>query len=125
MLFLGHRPPNDISPAQRVSRQGAEDLHDLLLVNNAAVGHVQNAGQQRVQIGYPLRMVAVLDVFGNGIHRAGTVQGDHGDEILQRLRAQLDQHVLHAAGFVLEYAVGAALRQHPVHRRVVIRHMGD
>ena len=35
------------------------------------------------------------------------------------LRAQLDQHVLHAAGFVLEYAVGATLRQHPEHRRVV------
>ena len=38
VLFLGHGPPDNVRPAQGVARQVPENLHHLLLVDDAAAG---------------------------------------------------------------------------------------
>ena len=38
-LFLAHCAADGVSPAEAVAREGAENLHDLLLIDDAAVGH--------------------------------------------------------------------------------------
>ena len=42
VLFLGHGAAHQIRPAIGVARQLAADLHDLLLIDDAAVGDVED-----------------------------------------------------------------------------------
>ena len=42
VLFLGHGPADNVGPAQGVARQIPENLHHLLLVDDAAAGGLQN-----------------------------------------------------------------------------------
>ena len=44
------RPARFVSPAEAVTREGAENLHDLLLIDDAAVGHAENIPEQRVLV---------------------------------------------------------------------------
>ena len=46
-LLLGHGPAHHVRLAQGIARQLLEDLDDLLLVHDAAVG----AGEDRLQLG--------------------------------------------------------------------------
>ena len=84
-LFLGHGTAHQIASAQRIPGQLLHDLHDLLLVNDTAVGRFQDGLQLRAVVGDRLGMVFAPDVLGNEIHGARTVQGNTGDDVLQAL----------------------------------------
>ena len=49
-FFLAHCTADGVSPAETVTREGAENLHDLLLIDDAAVGHAENIPEQRVLV---------------------------------------------------------------------------
>ena len=49
---------------------------------------------------------------GDGVHRAGAVQGDDGGDVLDVLGLQPQAHAGHAGGLHLEHAAGFALGQH-------------
>ena len=118
-FFLGHGAPHHIGPAQRITGQLAENLHNLLLIDNAPIGHLQDFFQPRVAVGHLFRMMAVFHIGGDELHGARPVQGDHGDQIFQGFGAQIHNHPLHAGGFKLENPLCCTACQHVIHRAVV------
>ena len=56
VLFLAHRAADHVGLAEREAREALEDLDDLLLIDDAAVGDLQNWPQQRVLIADLLRI---------------------------------------------------------------------
>ena len=72
-----------------------------------------------------IRLVAVAQIGGNGVHGTRAVQTDQSDDIFKVLGLQAHKHLLHAGGFQLEHALGIALPQHFVGIRVVIIQLAD
>ena len=120
-LLLAHGPAEHIRLAQGVPRQLLEDLDDLLLIDDTAVGD----GQDRFQLGDDIADLAGVmlagDELGDRIHGAGTVQGDDGGDILDALGLQTYADAGHAGGFHLEHTVGFAVGEHFVGLRVPLR----
>ena len=125
VFLLAHGAADIVCLTEGEARQLAEDLHDLFLIDDAAVGHVQNMGQLRGLVADLIRLVAVAQVGGDGVHGAGAVQADQSDDVFQILRLQAHQHLLHAGGFQLEHALGIALAQHFIGVRVVVVQLLD
>ncbi len=73
--------------------------------------------------GRPWLAVFAAAVFGDVGHRAGTVEGDGGDQVLEPVGAHLAQRVAHALPFHLEHPAGLAAAQHLVGFLVVERQM--
>ena len=119
MLLLGHGAAHQVAAAHGVARQVAHDLHDLLLIHHAAVGHVQDGLQLRRDVAHAVRVLLARHVAGDRLHRPRTVQRNRGDDVLEVARAHALQELPHARGFQLEHAVGVALGDHVVHARVV------
>ena len=95
VFLLAHGTADIICLPERKARQLPEDLHDLFLIDDTAIGHIQNVGQLRGLIADFVRFMAVAQVGRDGIHRAGAVQADQSDDIFQILRLQAHQHLLH------------------------------
>ena len=72
-LFLGHGAPQQVASSQRVSCQIPHNLHDLLLVDDAAIGRGKNRLQLGAVISDVIHMVLALDILRYEIHRARTV----------------------------------------------------
>ena len=125
MLLFAHGAADIVCLPEREACQLTEDLHHLFLIHDASVGHVQNMRQLRGLVADLIRLVAVAQIGGDGVHGAGTVQADESDDIFKVLRLQAHQDLLHAGGFQLEHAFGIALPQHPVGVRVVIVQLLD
>ena len=111
-LFFGHGPADHIRLAQGVTGQLLEDLDDLLLIHDAAVGSGEDRLQTGVLIGHQLGVVLTGHEPGDGVHGAGAVQGDDGGDVLDVLGLQPQAHTGHAGGLHLEHAAGFALGQH-------------
>ena len=109
-LLLADRLDERVCVAQRDVPQPVADLHDLFLVGHDAVGLFEDLGHDRVGQG-PFGAVLAVDVVGDQDHRAGTVQGVGGDQVLDAVRLHLHQQVLHPARFELEDALGPAVRE--------------
>ena len=78
VLFLGHGPAHQVAAAHGIAGHIPHHLHDLFLIHQAAVGHLQDGLQQRGFVGHLLRVELVLHKPGNGIHGAGAVQRHNG-----------------------------------------------
>ena len=123
MLLFAHGAAHDVRSAEAVAGKLAEDLHDLLLIDDATVGHLEDALQARMLVANVLGMMAAVDIGGNAVHRTRTIERENGDQILDTIGAQLRQHILHAAALKLEHALGQAARDHGEHRRIVVAHI--
>ena len=120
-LLFGHGPADHVGLAQGIASQLLEDLDDLLLIDDAAIGVGEDRPQGGVLIGDLLRVLLAGDEPGDGVHGAGAVQGDDGGDIFDGLGFQPHAHAGHAGGLHLEHAGGAALGQHVHHLGVVLR----
>ena len=89
VLFLAHCAAHEVASAIGIARQRAHDLHDLLLIDHAAVGGAEDRLQKRVQIRHAAGVVLALDIAGDLLHRARTVEGDACDEVLKAVRLEL------------------------------------
>ncbi len=69
----------------------------------------------------PCLAVLAPAIIRNAGHRAGPVQRNRGDQVLEPVRTHLAQRVAHALAFHLEHPAGIAARQHLVGLRVVQR----
>ena len=119
-LFLGHGAAHQVGAAVGVPAQFTDDVHDLLLVDDAAVGRRQDGFQLRAQIRDLLRMLLALDVGRDGVHRTGPVQRNACDQVFQTGRAQVLHEPGHAAGFQLEDAGRVAASDEFVYVLVVV-----
>ena len=118
-FLLGHGAAHQVAAAQTVARQIPHDLHHLLLIDHAAVGHFQNGLEQGRFVVDGLRVVFARDVAGNGLHGAGPVEGDGGDDVLKAGRLHVLQEQAHPAGFQLKHAVRVPGGDHAVYAGIV------
>ena len=125
VLLFAHGAADVICLPEGEACQLPEDLHDLLLIDDAAVGHIQNVRQLRGLVADLVRLVPVAQIGGNGVHGTRAVQADQSDDIFKVLGLQAHKHLLHAGGFQLEHALGIALAQHFIGVRVVIIQITD
>ena len=121
-LFLGHSAAHHVRLSQRVSAETAEDLNDLLLIEDAAVGDRKNWLEQRMLVLDERWVVLAGDEARDRIHRAGAVGRDDDGKIFNGLRLEADADAGHACGLHLEHARRPALRQHLHDLRVVVLH---
>ena len=119
-FFLGHGPAHQIAPAQGIARQGTDDLHDLLLVNDTAVGRFQNRFQKGGIVPDGVRTVLSPDILRDEVHGTRPVQRDPGDHILQALGLQLLHEAFHPGAFKLEHPVRTAGTQRIQHLPVIV-----
>ena len=127
LLLLAHRPAQQVGRAERVAGELLRDRHDLLLVDDQAVGLVEDLGQRLGQLGVDRhdRLAAVLAVgvvvVRVGAHRAGPVEREHGGDVLEAVRQHRAQQRAHRAAVELEHAERVAAGQQLVGRLVVER----
>ena len=120
MLLFRHGPADDVGPAQGVPRQLPEDLHHLLLVEDAPGGGLQNGLEQGVPVLHLLRVLPALQIGGDKLHGPGPVQGHQGGQVLHAPGLCLGEQPLHPPGLELEHPHRVPLPQHLEHRRVVL-----
>ena len=90
------------------------DLHQLLLVDDAAVGLLGDRAQARVRVADGRGVVLALRVGGDVGHRAGPVEGAERDQVAELGRADPFQRVAHPVGLELEDAGRVAAGEHLV-----------
>ena len=106
--FLTHRLSQGVALAAGEVSQQARQQHDLFLIHGHAVGVLQVAVHARQVVDYGRTPMLSGDEFRYVVHRPRSVQGVHGDEVLELGGLQLAQVFLHAGRFKLERAYGAS-----------------
>ena len=123
VLFLAHGTSDHIGLTEGEAGQLTENLDDLFLVDDAAVGDFKNRTEQRVLIGDMFGVLGAFDEARDAVHGTRTVKGDNGGDVLNALRTQLDTDAGHAGAFHLENTHGLSGGKHLENRGVVLRHV--
>ena len=110
-LLLAHRTAQHVRPAQAVAAQYLGRLHDLLLVDEDAIGFFQHLTQQRVRVLDCFLAMLARDEGGNQVHRAGAVKRHQRDQILEARGLGVLQQALHAGRLELEHALRVAVAE--------------
>ena len=117
-FLLTHGPPQQIRTAQRITRQHLSDLHDLLLIQDDAVGGFENGLQPFVlvlRVRISQRLAAVLSInkifYHPGLQRTRAEQRNQRDDVFEAIGAEVLDQLLHASAFKLEYRSGIAALQ--------------
>ncbi|MNC32260.1 hypothetical protein D3C75_806060 [compost metagenome] len=82
-LLLRDGPAQQIRFPERETGHQRSDLHDLLLIDDNAIGIVQNLLQIGMRILHFDLAVFACDIFRNKFHRTRTVQRHHRYDILE------------------------------------------
>ena len=120
VLFLAHGAADHVRLAEGEARQLAEDLDDLLLVDDAPVGDLEDRAEQFMLVGDFFRVLGALDKAGDGVHRAGAVEGDDSRDILNAAGPDAGADGCHPRAFQLEDPHRLPLGQHFKGGRVVL-----
>ena len=94
--FLAHRLSECIALAAGEVGDFAGEEHDLLLIDRDAVGVLQIFLHARQVIDNRLLPVLSGDELWDILHRSGTVERVHGDEVLEGRGSQVAEVALHA-----------------------------
>ena len=118
-LLLAHSLAELVGLALRESCHFLGDSHHLFLIDGDPVGLVQELGHHgQVEADF-LFTPFPGDERRDVVHGARTVEGVHGDEVLEPLRMQPLQPLLHAGRFELEDALRVSARIKSIGFRVV------
>ena len=104
LFLLAHGAAQQIRLAERIARQDLGDLHHLFLIDDDAIGLLEHAleiGVETINFG---AAEFAIDIDVDILHRAGTIERDQSDQILDQIGLHLLQRVAHAGGFQLEHA---------------------
>ena len=107
--LLTHGLAQRVRLAAGEASQKARQQHDLLLIYRDAVGILQVFLHQVYVVDNGFTAVLAVDEVGNVIHRPRTVEGVHGDQILEGRGFQLAQVFLHAGRLELERTDSASV----------------
>ena len=109
LLLLAHRPAQEVGLAQGVAGDLLRDRHHLLLVDDQAVGRVQDLRERLLQLGVdrgdllpPVLAQRVVRV-AVGAHRAGPVERQHRRDVLEVVRPHQPQQRAHRPAVELEH----------------------
>ena len=125
LLLLTHGTAHKVTSPKGIPAQIPDNLHNLLLIDNTAIGRLQNRLQLGTGIGNRMMLVLSHNIFRNKIHGAGTIQGNSRDNILQILRLQLLHEILHAGTFQLEHPFCLSCSDGSQYLRVIIINIID
>ena len=120
-FLLGNCTANIVRLPHGVTTQAAENLNDLLLVDNTAISNLQNWLQLRALIGDFLMIELILNKLWNRVHGAGTVESNNCGNIFNAICLHAHTNTGHTGGFQLEYTLGFAFRQHFKGLGVIVR----
>ena len=120
---VAHRPAQQVGLGQAEAGQLVGDAQHLLLVEDHAIGILQERLQGRVRVGSRFqaavaRHEGVLQTAGE---RAGTVERQGNHDIVDRAGVDLFEGGAHAGAFDLEAADGAAVLDRLGGERVIFR----
>lgn len=101
--LLTHRLAERVGLAAGEVGQQTGEQHDLLLIDRHAISVLEELLHLRQVVFDILDSEFSVHEIGDIVHRAGTIEGIHSDEILKALRMQFLQPVFHAGGFELEH----------------------
>ena len=119
-LLLAHRTPQQVGAAERIAGQDLRDLHDLLLIQDHAVGRLQRRFEPRMQVvGRRAGAMLARDELVGHLHRARAEQSNDSRQVVESVRLQALDEVAHAERLELEYRRRAALAQQLVRLGVV------
>ena len=105
-LLFGHGTAHQITSSITVACQTPDDLHNLLLVNNTAIGSCKNRFKLWTVICNGISVASSLNILRNKVHRARTIQRNTGYDLCHVLRLQLFHKLLHPGTLQLEYSLG-------------------
>ena len=103
LVLLAHRATEQICAAERVAREHLRGLHDLLLIDEHAVGFARDFIEQLVRRAHFREALLALHVVGDEVHRAGPVERDECVDVLDAAHVELLRPARHAAGLDLEH----------------------
>ncbi len=120
---MAHRPAQQVGLGQAEASQLVGDAQHLLLVEDHAVGILQERLQSRVRVrgGFQAAVASDKGVFQTAGERAGTVERQGSHNVIHRAGADLLERGAHAGAFDLEAADGAAMLDQIGGERVIIR----
>ena len=124
-LLFGNRTTDIICLAHGIAAQGLEDGDNLLLIDDTAVGNLQNRLQKRCLIANFSRIQLIGDKHRNGIHRTGSVQCYNSGQIFNGGGPHIYTHTGDTGGLQLENALSLTLSQHCKGFRIIIRNFAD
>src|SRR6266853_1964846 len=121
--LLAHRAPQQVGAAERIARQHLRDLHHLLLVKDHAVGGLEDRLEARMQVidrAVAPAVLAVDEIIHHaGLQRTGPEQRHQRHDVLEAIRLQAADEILHATRLELENGSGAAGLEQRVGRHVI------
>ena len=126
-LLLAHRLSENVGSGERIAGDLLGDAHDLLLVDDQAVGLGQDVLEGLGEFGVdgldrlPAVLAVGIVVVGVHAHRAGAVQREHRDDVLEPGGLHAAQQISHRATVELEHTEGVPAGQQLVGRGVVQR----
>src|SRR5436309_1896266 len=94
-VLLAHGAAEDVGLAYGEARHLGGDLHDLFLVHHDPVRLPRELLHGGVLVRDLGPAVLALDEVGNELHRAGSVERDHGDEVFELLGLETAERVAH------------------------------
>jgi len=103
-LLLAHCPAQQVGGTERVATDDLRDLHHLFLIDDDAIGRLET-GLEIVDVVVDLLLPLLAQdevVHHSRTERAGTIEREDGDDVLEAVRCQLAHELLHALGFDLE-----------------------
>lgn len=111
-LLFGDRFTDHIGFAGFVASETAGDTDNLFLVDTDTVGVAPNRFKVRMVVDDLFFAVHAFDVGGDVFHRAGAVEGDGGDDVVEAAGAHIHHETAHTSPFNLEDAGDFAAGEH-------------
>ena len=123
--LLSHRPTQQIGFAERVAGEDLSRLHHLLLIDDDAEGLAQDRFELGMDVVRLLHAVLARTIGRDVGHRAGTIERNQRDDVLEAIRPHVEQGAPHALTFQLEDADRLRTREHGVGFFVIERDCGE
>ena len=125
LQLLTHRAAQQVRAAKRVSRHLLRDLHHLFLINDDALGLVEDMVDGRVQFFTIRQPVLHLTELRNILHRTGAIQRHQRNDILDTIGLHASERIHHPRAFHLEHRNRLGARVQLITRRIIQRDRVD
>ena len=123
--LLAHGAAQKIGLAERIAGQDLRGLHHLFLVDDDAEGLLQDRLELGMDVVRLLHAVLARAIGRNVRHRAGAIERDQRDDVLEAVGPHVEQRAPHAGAFQLEHAHRFGARQQVVGVLVVERDLAE